>query len=206
MKKIILALLVVSGLFALTTDQKFDLILNKLNNIDTKVNKVDSKVNTLNKRVDTIEEKVNKTEEAQKKIEVKQQTIAKNVTEVKARSCDNIKVVDFDYKPTTIGLDKGYKLGFKLKNLYKKGVKAVNIMINFRDSDDNNLLAESLIKDKLNIKPGSTQNVTDLYDSTVMGNDLAKYLATTPKKDIHLEVKPLYIKFSDGSVVRCSRW
>jgi outer membrane murein-binding lipoprotein Lpp len=206
MKKIILALLLVSGLFALTTDQKFDLILNKLNNIDTKVNKVDSKVNTLNKRVDKIEEKVNKTEQAQKKIEMKQQKIAKNVTEVKARSCDNIKVVDFNYKPASRGLDEGFKLGFKLQNKYKKTIKNINMIINFRDGDDNNLLDESLIKNNLNIKPNSTKYVTDFYDVTLMGNELAKYLPQTPKKDIHLEVKPLYIKFTDGSVVRCSRW
>jgi outer membrane murein-binding lipoprotein Lpp len=199
MKKIILALLVVSGLFALTTDQKFDLILNKLNNIDTKVN-------TLNKRVDTIEKKVNKTEEDQKKIEIKQKTIAKNVIEVKSKSCDNMKIVDFDYEPTTIGLDKGFKLGFKIKNRYKKTIENINIIINFRDSNDNNLLTESLIKNNLDIKPGKVKYVTDLYDSTVMENNLAQYLPTTPKKDIHLEVKPLYIKFKDGSVVRCSRW
>ena len=206
MKKIILALLVVSGLFALTTDEKFDLILNKLNNIDTKVNKVDNKVNILNKRVDKIETKVNKTEEAQKKISIRQQVISKNVTKVKAKSCDNIKVVDFDYEPVSIGLDEGFKLGFKLKNKYKKTIKAVNILINFRDADDNNLLAESLIKNNLDIKPGSVKYVTDLYDPTLMNNELAKYLPTTPKKDIHLEVKPLYIKFTDGSVIRCSRW
>ena len=205
MKKIILALLVVSGLFALTTDEKFDLILNKLNNIDTKVNKVDNKVNILNKRVDKIETKVNKTEEAQKKISIRQQVISKNVTKVKAKSCDNIKVVDFDYEPVSIGLDEGFKLGFKLKNKYKKTIKAVNILINFRDADDNNLLAESLIKNNLNIKPGSVKYVTDLYDPILMNNELAKYLPTTPKKDIHLEVKPLYIKFTDGSVIRCSR-
>jgi outer membrane murein-binding lipoprotein Lpp len=192
MKKVILALLVVSGLFALTSDQKFDLILNKLNNID-------NKVNTLNKRVDTLEKKVNKTETVQKKI-------AKNVTETKAKSCDNIEIVDFDYKPVTIGLDEGFKLGFKIKNGYKKTVDNINIVINFRDSDDNNLLAESLIKNNLNIKSGAVKYVTDLYDSTVMGNELAKYLPTTPKKDIHLEIKPLYIKFKDGSAVRCSRW
>jgi outer membrane murein-binding lipoprotein Lpp len=205
-KKIILALLMVGSLFALTTDQKLDLILNKLGSIDTKVNNVNNKVNKLNKRVDTLEKKVNKTEEAQKKIEKKQKTIAKNVTEVKAKSCDNIKVIDFDYKAESRGLDEGFKLGFKLKNKYKKTIQNINMIINFRDSDDNNLLAESLIKNNLNIKPGDTKYVTDFYDVTVMGNELAKYLPETPKKDIHLEVKPLYIKFTDGSVVRCSRW
>jgi outer membrane murein-binding lipoprotein Lpp len=206
MKKIILAISLVVGLFALTTDQKLDLILNKLGSIDTKVNNVDNKVNKLNKRVNTLEKKVNKTEQSQKKIEVKQNNIAKNLTEVKTKSCDNIKIVDFDYKAITIGLDEGFKLGFKIKNKYKKTIKDINILVNFRDNNDNNLLAESLIKSNLNIKAGSTKYVTDLYDSSVMGNELSKYLITTPKKDIHLEVKPLYIQFNDGSRVRCSRW
>jgi hypothetical protein len=48
----------------------------------------------------------------------------------------------------------------------------------------------------------------EFYEMVSHAERLAKaqYLPTTPKKDIHLEVKPLYIKFSDGSVVRCSRW
>jgi hypothetical protein len=156
--------------------------------------------------VDTLEEKVNKTEEAQKKIEVKQKTIAKNVTEVKAKSCDNIKVIDFDYKEVNIGLDDGYKLGFKIKNDYKKTIENLDMIINFRDNDDNNLLADSLMKKNLDLKPGEVKHVTNLYNTTVMENDLAKYLPKTPKKEIHLEVKPLYIKFKDGSVIRCSRW
>jgi len=200
MKKLLLAsFLIGSSLFALTTDEKFDLILNKLDGINTKVNKIEARVNKL-------EQKVNKTQKSQKEIIDNQKKISTDVTKVKAKSCDNIKVIDFGYKPITIGLDKGYKLNFKLKNQYKKTIKSINIMINFRDNDDNNLLAESLIKNKLSIKPGNVTSVTDVYDSTVMGNDLAKYLATTPKKDIHLEVKPLFIKFNDDSVIRCSRW
>jgi len=196
MKKIILALfLAVSGLFALTTDQKFDLILNKLNNIDTKVNNID-------KRVDKLEEKVNKTEKTQKDILNKQLSISKNVEKSQIISCGKIKILDFNYAPIKIGLDDGYKFNFTIQNNYSKTIKHLNMMIGFVDNEDNTLVQEHLIKDTT-IEPTKTKKITDTY---VINDDMATYLATTPKKDIHLDIKPLYIKFSDGSRVKCSRW
>jgi len=196
LKKLLLAsLLVGSSLFALTTDQKFDLILNKLDGINTKVNKIDTRVNKL-------EEKVNKTEKAQKEIQSKQNSMSKVVKAVKEVSCRNLKIVDFNYQYSTFGLEKGYKLSFDMKNNYKKTITHINSMIAFVDKDDETLVQEHLIKD-VNIAPKQTSDVKDTY---FINDDLAGYLATTSKKDIHLEVKPLFIKFSDGSKVKCSRW
>jgi len=195
MKKIILALLVVSGLFALTTDEKFNLILNKLDGINTKVNKIDTRVNSL-------EEKVNKTQKAQKKLITQQKTISKNVEKSQIVSCGKLKIVNFNYTPATFGLEKGYKLSFDIKNNYKKTISHLNMMIGFVDKDDETLVQEHLIKDT-NIASNKTANINDSY---FINDDLGKYLATTSKKEIHLETRPLFIKFNDGSRVKCSRW
>jgi len=195
MKKIILALLVVSGLFALTSDQKLDLILNKLGDINNKVDNID-------KRVDVLEKKVNKTEKTQKKIITQQTDISKNVEKSRVMSCGKLKIVSFDYKSATFGLDKGYNLYFKIKNNYKKSIAHLNLMIGFVDNEDTTLVQEHLIKDT-NIEPKTIASIKDTY---IINDDLAKYLATTSKKNIHLDLKPLFIKFSDGSRVKCSRW
>jgi len=196
LKKLLLAsLLMGSSLFALTTDQKFDLILNKLDGINTKVNKIETRVNKL-------EEKVNKTQKAQKEIEEKQSKISNKVESSMVVNCGKLKIVDFNYQYSTFGLEKGYKFTFKIKNNYKKAISHINSMIAFIDKDDETLVQEHLIKD-VNIAPNQATEVKDTY---FINDDLAGYLATTPKKDIHLEVKPLFIKFNDGSIIRCSRW
>ena len=164
---------------------------------------LEDRVSALEKRVAELEKKLNKTEQVQQKIVQKQEKIATNVSQTRVMSCGKIKVVGFDYKTTTIGLDKGYKFTFQIQNNYKKTITALNVMIGMVDNEDDTLVQEHLIKDKLNIAPSQTQTLTDTY---VITDDLATYLADTPKSQIKLDVVPLKIRFSDGTTLKCSRW
>jgi len=195
MKKIIFLFFLVGSLFALTNDEKLDLILQKLNNID-------NKVENINKRVNKLEKQVNQTKKIQKELFKKQQKISTDINKHSFLSCSKLKIVDFDYKKATFGLDKGYKLTFKIKNNYKKTITYINIMIAFKDKDDTTLIQEHLIKDVLIPK----NSIKEIKDDYIIVDDIANYLATTPKKDINLVVKPLYIEFKDGSKVKCNRW
>ncbi|RUM57475.1 MAG: hypothetical protein DSY40_00820 [Nautilia sp.] len=195
MKKIVFLFFLVGSLFALTNDEKLDLILQKLNNID-------NKVENINKRVNKLEKQVNQTKKTQKELLKKQQKISTDINKQSILSCSKLKIVDFNYQKATFGLDKGYKLTFKIKNNYNKTITHINSMIAFKDKDDTTLIQEHLIKD-VTIPKNSIKEVRDDY---IIVDDIANYLATTPKKDISLEVKPLYIEFKDGSKVKCNRW
>jgi len=183
MKKLLLAGIVLSGsLFA---------------------SSLEDRVNSLEKRVTQLEQKLNKTEQVQQKIVKKQENLVVNVAQTRTMSCAKIKIVGFDYQNTNIGLDKGYKFTFNIKNEYNKTITNLNVMIGMIDDEDNTLVQEHLIKDELNIKPKQTVRVIDTY---IINDDLASYLGETPKSKIKLDVKPLKIKFSDGTTLKCSRW
>ena len=186
MKKLLLVAGIVGSLFANTLAQRVD---------------------ALEKRVTALENRLNKTENVQKTIVKKQDTITKTqkvlVSEPRIMTCGKIKIVAFNYESKDFGLDKGYKLTFNVKNDYNKTVKGVDIIIGMTDSDDDTLVKEHLIKNNLNIAPKVTKAVTDNY---IITDDLGKYLATTPKSEIKLDVKPLKITFTDGSKVKCDRW
>ena len=186
MKKLLLVAGIVGSLFASTLEQR---------------------VEALEKRVTALENRLNQTENVQKTIVKKQQTIAKTqkvlVSEPRIMTCGKVKIVGFNYKSEDVGLDKGYALTFNIKNEYNKTVKGVDIMIGMVDNDDDTLVKEHLIKDNLNIAPKNVEVVKDTY---IITDDMGKYLATTPKNQIKLDVKPLKVVFSDGSKVKCDRW
>ena len=164
---------------------------------------LEDRVNALEKRVAQLEQKLNKTEEVQQRIVKKQENLVVNVAQTRTMSCAKIKIVGFDYQNISIGLDKGYKLTFNIKNDYNKTITDLNVMIGMVDNEDDTLVQEHLIKDNLNIAPKQTITLTDTY---VINDDLAAYLGDTPKSQIKLDVRPLKIKFSDGTTLKCSRW
>ena len=171
--------------------------------LEDRVSNLEHLVNILNNKVNVLEQKLQKTENEQQKIVKKQQNLVVNVSQSRVMSCGKIKIVGFDYKNVTIGLDKGYEFTFNIKNEYNKTITNINVMIGMVDDEDDTLVQEHLIKDDLNIAPNSVAVVKDSY---VINDDLAVYLGETPKSKIKLDVKPLKIKFSDGTTVKCSRW
>jgi len=164
---------------------------------------LEDRVQSLEKRVQQLESRLNKTENVQQNIVKKQQTLVVNVAQTRVLSCGKVKVVGFDFSSTTIGLDKGYQFTFKIKNEYNKTIQNLNMMIGMIDNEDDTLVQEHLIKENLNIAPKTVAEVKDTY---VINDDLAPYLAETPKDKIKLDVRPLKIKFTDGTTVKCSRW
>ena len=164
---------------------------------------LEDRVDSLEKRVQQLENRLNKTETTQQNIVKKQENLVVNVSQTRTMSCAKIKIVAFDYQNTYIGLDKGYKLSFDIKNEYNKTIKDLDVMIGMMDKEDDTLVQEHLIKDNVNILPKQTKTVVDTY---TINDDLATYLGETPKSEIKLDVKPLKIKFSDGTSVKCNRW
>jgi len=164
---------------------------------------LEDRVNALEKRVQQLENRLNKTETTQQNIVKKQKNLVVNVAQTRVMSCGKIKIVAFNYSNVDIGLDKGYKFTFDIKNDYNKTITNLNIMIGMIDNEDDTLVQEHLIKDNLNIAPKATKQLTDDY---VINDDLASYLGETPKSQIKLDVKPLNIKFNDGTTIKCSRW
>jgi hypothetical protein len=164
---------------------------------------LEDRVSALEKRVAQLEAKVDKTEKVQQKIVKKQEKLVVNVAQTRVMSCSKIKIVDFDYKNTTIGLDKGYKFTFNIKNDYNKTISKLDVMIGMIDNEDDTLVQEHLIKDNLHIAPKQTTIVNDKY---IINDSLSEYLGKTPKSQIKLDVRPLKIKFSDGTTLKCSRW
>lgn len=164
--------------------------------------------NSLEDRVKILEQKVAKLEQVVYDLNKTQKVIQKDTKKTlkiakAVNKCNGLKIVDFDYKSTTIGLDKGYILTFKIKNNYKSAIKNVDVMIGMIDNEDTTLVQEHLIKENVNIEPNKTKIVTDKY---LINDDLSKYLAQTPKKDIRLNVQPLSIILKNGQIIKCNRW
>ena len=164
---------------------------------------LEDRVSALEKRVQQLENRLNKTENVQEKIVKKQKNLVVNVAQTRVMSCAKIKIVAFDYQKENIGLDKGYKLTFDIKNEYNKTIQNLNIMIGLVDNENDTLVQEHLIKDNVNISPKQTKQIIDTY---IINDDLSSYLGDTPKNKIKLDVVPLKIKFSDGTILKCSRW
>jgi len=160
---------------------------------------------SLEERVKILEQKVAKLEQVVFDLNKTQKVIQKTTKKTIqiANRCNGIKIVDFDYKSIMIGLDKGYKLTFKIKNNYKATIRNLDVMISMIDNEDNTLIQEHLIKNGVNIHSNSIKVLRDKY---VINDDLSAYLGKTSKKDIRLDVKPLSISLDNGETIKCNRW
>jgi len=173
MKKILLLTLFIFNLFGLSLEDR---------------------VEQLEKRVGDLEQQLHKTQKTQSKIV---ENVEKGVIVPK---CDKLTIETYSYKLKDMGFYKGYDFSFNFKNGYKKEIQNFEVIIQFIDNDDVLLVQDDLIKNNVNIKFNQTKKITDSY---LIDDDLASYLATTPKEKIKLKIKPLTIKFKDGTKLKC---
>jgi len=152
-------------------------------------------------RVIQLEKRVGELEKQLHKTQTTQLTIVENVKQgMITPQCNKLTIEKYLYKLKNMGFYKGYDFKFYVKNGYKKQIKSFDIIVQLIDNDDVLLVQDHLIKNNVNIEFNQTKEISDYY---LIDDDLAPYLATTPKNQIKLKIKPLLIKFKDGTELKC---
>ncbi len=148
---------------------------------------------SLEERVSNLEKRVSILE---KQLKI-QNTIIKDDT---INTCNNLKIVKFDYQYNNAVMIQSYTLNYVFKNNYKKPIKYIYVNIEISDNEDDVLL-EDYIKKSIIIKPNQSVKISSNY--MFESDSLAAYLKTMPKNKIHITLNPYVIKFSDNTTLKC---
>ena len=185
MKKILFVLIAGSLLFALDTDKKLDLILQKLNQLEEKINQKDKEIEKLKKELQKQQNEIKKQEVSTKK-------------EFAIKSCDNLKITSFSYKYHNNALPYiTFRVTFK--NNYPYEITAINGNIYFDDKDGTTLV-KHFINRKVSIKPG--ESVT-LKGEHMLVTEIEKMMKDEKPTDLKAHFEPNVIKFKDASKLKC---
>jgi len=163
---------------------------------------LNQRVTKLENEVKLLKLQISKILKSQKEINISQTLIQDVVKKGKLEVCNNLKIVNFNYKYHN-DYFKSYDLFYTLKNNYPKPIQFVKAYITIRDNEDNNLI-EDFIKREIKIAPNSKKVIKRNYrfDADI---GLSIYLKDTPLKNITIYFKPSIIKFQDGTTIKCNR-
>ena len=191
MKKFIAVLLGASFLFASNSniDQKLDLILQKMNQLEKQLQEKDKKIEMLQKEIQkqnkTIKQEITKTQKKVKK-------------DFALRSCKNIKVLDLKYKYSG-DLIPYYNLTYTLENKYPKPI--VYLVGNlYAEDKDGVVILKDYVKRKVNIPVNGKVTIKKIH---TLNGDLEKYLKDEDPKNLKLYFIVIKAEFSDGTNVEC---
>ena len=188
MKKIVLSLMTGALLFGAQNsdiDKKFDLILNKMNQMEKQLNMKDNQIKRLQQEL----------QQQQKEIK-EQKTNTKK--EFATKSCKNLKVVSYNYVYHW-GVLPYYNITVTLKNVYPYTITYINGNIFFDDKDGTTLLKQ-FVKQHITLKPG--QSITLHFEHMVTAN-IEKELKDEKRSNLNVYFSPTILKFANSKNLEC---
>jgi len=189
MKKVILAVLIGSFLFASNSndiDKKLDLILNKLNMLEKKVDQKDQEIKVLKKELN------------QQQKEIKQQS-KQTKQSLAINNCKNLKVISYKYVYHNDILPY-YNIVVTLKNNYPYTITEINGNIYFDDKKDGTTFLKVFINRKLTLKPQQTVTIKREYMVT---SSLEKELQSEKPNDLNVYFSITKLMFKNGKNLEC---
>jgi len=188
MKKIILSLglgVLLFGAQNSNINEKLNLILNKINQMEKQLNMKDTQIKKL-----------------KKELQIQQQEIKKQKTnttkEFATKSCKNLKVVSFKYKYHW-GVLPYYTITVTLKNVYPYTITYINGNIFFDDKDGTTLLKQ-FVKQFVTLKPG--QSITLNFEHMITAN-IEKELKNENRNNLDVYFSPTVLKFKNSKQLEC---
>lgn len=188
MKKLLLALIGFSIIFASNNEdinKKLDLLLNKLDTLEKKLNEKDKEIERLKKEL-----------KAQQK-EIKKQEV-KTQKELAIKDCKKLKVTSFSYEYHDNVLPY-YTFSVTLKNEYPFEITKISGNLYFDDKDGTTLV-KHYIRRKLDIKPNKSITINGQHMITV---EMEKYLKDENPNNLNVYFSPTRIYFKNGKSLEC---
>ena len=184
MKKVIFLLFILSSFAFSASNSEIE---KKLNMIIDRMNKMQKQLDSKDKEIKRLKSEVKKQKTETKK-------------EFTINSCDNIKVVDFDYTYNgNSGIMPYYVLTITLKNNYPYAIKKFAGKLLLKDQSNVTMLTE-YIESKQNI--GKNQTIT-IKKNHMINSQLESTMKTEPPSNIKTLFSPSVILFENGQKAKC---
>jgi hypothetical protein len=190
MKRVILIFAVISSLFAVDNsdiEQKLNLILQKMSQLEKEVKAKDKEIEKLKKEL----QQKNSSKVEEKKIEKIEEKITLS-------NCKNIKVKDFSYKYHDEAIPY-YELSYTLINNYPKKIVRLKGDLIVEDKDEVKLL-QDYIDRKVDLAPKKSIKIKKIHTVT---SDIEKELKGENPKNLKLIFEVIRADLADGGRIKC---
>jgi outer membrane murein-binding lipoprotein Lpp len=171
-------------------NQKLNLIMERLQQLEQKVDKKDAEINRL-------KEELKKAQQEQK---AQQQELKKEVkTEIALKNCKNIQVKNFRFEYHD-DIMPYFTLHYTLVNNYPKPISYIKGKVIVEDKTDHTTLMTDFVARKVDIPAKGEVEITKTH---MVGSDLEKEMVNETPDNLKTTFSIIKLQFKDGKFLEC---